>query len=267
MPSEWLSPPDGEALDLRILGDAFFNDGADEDDGTHQIPVLSHPFYHQILYAPLFHEWANRGMAQKEEAIRRMIKDGKVLEMVWIYERPYRCNYIHYLWSVLMDCEWEEAPGFPEAWDDLIEPLRNAIYDQYRADPKPFWNKCRSVWTDNENIWQEVDKWNDLWFDQDDASLWMDDENQERLLALPKKVEVWRGDCNDGGWSFTLDQKMAEFFAKRPYNEPTGEVVRLEVPKDAIYCFIGDRGEEEVILLEEDLTEFELERYSIGAAS
>jgi hypothetical protein len=263
MPEDWLNPPGAEALDLRILGEAVYCDGGDE--GGFKIPVLSHPFYHQVLYTPFMHEWANRSMEQKERVIKDKITDRQVTEIVWLYERPYRANYIHWLWSAVNGDTWEDPPGFPSEWDPLIIPLTDAINQQYEADCRPFWNKARSVWTDNENIWQEVDKWYDLWFDQSDASVWMDSHNQERYSELPKKVEIWRGDCNDGGWSYSLDQNIAEFFAKRPYNEPTGEVVRLEVPKDLVYCFIGDRGEEEVILLEEDLSDFELERYSIAS--
>lgn len=269
MPPDWIAPkvqhPDdpliGAPLNLDVLGDAVFCDGQDRDSDN-IISVFSHPFYHQVLYSEFMHGWANKAMEQKEWSLRRLIKERKVTEVVWLYERPYRAPYIHWLWQMKEGYTIEDPPGFPDQWADLIDPIIESFGNQYAEDPRPFWNKARETWTDNENIHQEIQRWHDMWFDPEGGELWMDDDNKERFVELPKKIELWRGECNDGGFSYSTDKDIGEFFARRGVNESTGEVVRLEIPKEAAFCFIGDRNEEEVVVLE-DLSEYEIERYSV----
>ena len=164
MPPEWIAPPRhplmtdsgfGEALNLDLLGDAIYCDGKDREADGHAIPVLSHPFYHSVLYTEQLHGWSNQAMEQKSIAIRHNIERGNFLHIVWLYERPYRANYLHTLWRWKQGHDWEHPPGWLDQWDDLIEPLYDGFMAQFDADQAPFWRKCREAWTDNENIHQE----------------------------------------------------------------------------------------------------------------
>jgi len=269
MGREWTNPPGHEALDLSLLGEAIYTDGAErakDAESDFYIPLLSHPLYHQIFYHPIWHEWANQCIRQKEQGLRRMIETGKPFGILWLYERPYRANIMNHIYEWLDGGDIDAPPGFPDAWDGLIEPLWEACMNLHDKEPWRFWGMVREAWTDNENIPQELEIWEKLWKAGTAGGLWMSDTDEKRMKELPKTVELWRGGCNDGGWSHTLDEGIARFFAKRPYNEPTGEVIHLRVPKDAIYCFIGERNEEEIIILEEDLTEWELNRYKVKVA-
>lgn len=83
---------------------------------------------------------------------------------------------------------------------------------------------------------------------EDDYNVWK---------SLPSIVTVYRG-CDyeeveelgcPQGISYTLDKKIAEFFAYR-YNNEDGCVIEATVPKDAIKCYYNGRNEREVIIID-----------------
>lgn len=75
--------------------------------------------------------------------------------------------------------------------------------------------------------------------------------------ALPAVVEIFRGVSNQKGrrkivkgFSWTLDQKVAEFFAERfiETGQKKGELLKTKVRKEAIYLYVSNRTEAEVIV-------------------
>lgn len=76
--------------------------------------------------------------------------------------------------------------------------------------------------------------------------------------SLPEKVTVYRGmtekefASKNFGISWTLDNKIAEFFAfkfhRRQYSNAKNIVHKMEVDKKDIYMILLDRNEKEVIL-------------------
>ena len=82
----------------------------------------------------------------------------------------------------------------------------------------------------------------------------MSKADYESYLKLPDEVTVYRGcsmdeiDENDGplGISWSLDYKVAEFFAARSIN---GCVIKATVPKEVIKVVHMSRHEAEVMLL------------------
>lgn len=264
MPDDWISPPGMEALNLDLAGSAYYYDPSKDPDSELSFPIFSHPFYHQIMYTPEMHYYANRMFMQKGEAMRSRLDQERFLDLVWFYERPYRLDFIWYIYSYRFLGDYSGPPGWPDPWLDWASELEIQIDRLMDTTPELFWQLCRMVWTDNENIHQHVDEWEELWTANTISDPWMDDENKQSFLDLPDRLELWRGECQDGGWSFSTDRSIGEFFAKRNINKSTGQVVHLQVPKDLVYCYIGDRGESEVIILESDLEEWELDRYSVS---
>lgn len=77
--------------------------------------------------------------------------------------------------------------------------------------------------------------------------------------SIPDQVEIYRGCSYDEveesgvpeGISWTLDYKVAEFFAYR-YGNENGCIVKAIVPKTDIRYATNDRNEKEVIVIEVD---------------
>lgn len=80
-------------------------------------------------------------------------------------------------------------------------------------------------------------------------------EENEFLNTLPNPVTIYRGCYPEEiktmkyGISWTLNPKVAEFFANRIIKKKKGEVVKLDVPKQNILGYFSDRGEEEIIFI------------------
>lgn len=264
MPPEWIAPPGGVTLETKLLPGAYIY----EPDKL-GFPVLSHPLCHQIMYVPFQHDWTNRGIKQKHQRMREFVDIGKAHKLMWFYERPYRNDimYVLFLWGLgHEDYEYNPLPGLPPSMDDFQKKAYDAWMAQVEKNPAKLWKLAKETWTDNENIYQNVSDWESIYREKNSGELWMGKKELELRKSMPKEIEVWRGECNDGGWSWSLQQETGEFFARRPYNESTGEVIHARVPSELVFSYFGGRGEAEVIILEEDLTEFELERYSVRAA-
>lgn len=261
MPERFHRPPYGEPLDLDVAGDALYYE---TDSG---LAAVEHPLYKQLFYVPeIMNEYINRAIPAKREWIIQSVRKYKWLRVIFTYERPFRTNVLWtlYLWSGdYSDYTYDPLPGFPEG-----HPIQKEAYDRWLTTcdrwPRYFWQLARNVWVDNENIHQNVIEWNELWFDSEGSS-WMENEDRQRLSDIAynrKPLMLYRGECEDGGWSWSLNRKVGEFFARRGINNATGEVRVAEVPQDLVFCYFGGRGEEEIIVLE-DLTPYEIERYRV----
>ena len=80
-------------------------------------------------------------------------------------------------------------------------------------------------------------------------------KEREVLLSLPSEVVIYRGcystelKSKKYSISWTLDKKVAEFFANRPTKKSTGSVIELTTPKERIIAYFKDRKEDEVIYI------------------
>lgn len=107
------------------------------------------------------------------------------------------------------------------------------------------------VWTDSENINEHVDDWLAItsgWTPGDPLMLANADESAE-FDALPERLELWRGDCDDGGWSWSLRRHVGEFFAHRFAQDHA--LLHGFVDKRNVFGFITRRGESEVMVRRE----------------
>lgn len=181
--------------------------------------VMGNPLVHSIFPIPGFD---NRRYRIMQEECRKAWHAKKWESWLWFHERPYRTQ-----------CLWNLIEGGKLSVDDARTGLLTM-----------------SVWIDCENIPQVQHIWYDL-FHGIDGDLWMDDEDRAVLDKLPDEFRVWRGVCDDLHYSWTLSEKTAKFFADRPFNDSTGEVITRLVTKDEVYAYLIGRGEEEVLIVED----------------
>jgi len=208
-------------------------DGLVQAQKTDWLPELK-PFLHKtehfgiMLGNPIVHElfpipgYCNVRYRIMQDQCRDAWREGKWETWVWLHERPYRTQS---LWNLIQGGKL----GLEEAQTGLL---------------------ASSVWRDCENIPQTKYMWWDL-FHTMDGDLWMEDEDRNILAELPEEFTVWRGVCEDLGYSWTLSEKTAEFFANRPLNEATGEVISRTVHKDEVFAYLGGRSEEEILIVDD----------------
>lgn len=170
---------------------------------------------------------ANEALAYKTRALDEAIAAEDWHTVVYLHERPYRL---------------EALVDYVIGWDmdENIIPL---------VDCSPAIRElAASVWTDSENIEQMIEVWTALLADDTGAWLLGDADERAAFDALPDPIQVWRGDIDDGGWSFTTDKKVAEFFANRFPHRGTYEVVSDSVPKSRVFGYLTRRNESEVLV-------------------
>lgn len=210
-------------------------------------PFLKHP----LCYIGLGNEeegiypfaaQANKAFKAKREALHKAIEERNWFVCVFVlYERPYRL----YGFQKVM----EEA-------EDQGEPLTDEEY----------WNLLGSIWTDSENIYQNEAEWHEyLHADRLNSHAMMEDDERTAMEHLPETLNVYRGFCVDGreaGYSWTIDKDRAIWFAKRLCRPKRGDVPRLASGRcrkeDALAYFTG-RGEDEILILPENITDITIE--------
>ncbi len=192
-------------------------------------PMIKHPLLYDLL--PV-NGWANRRYEEKKAALAEAIEAGDWHTVVFLHERPYRCEaLIDYVLG--RDGDTGEVLPITMLADDS---LRDLVVD---------------VWTDSENIHQHVDDWLQITDGHvpGDPLLFADDNEREQFDALPDVLVLWRGDCNDGGWSWSLDRKVGEFFARR--FSANHALLNGTVEKRYVFGYITRRGEHEVMVRRE----------------
>ena len=194
--------------------------------------VLKHPLVVDIL--PI-NGYANARYLARKAELDDAIAEEDWKRVVWIHERPYRCEA---LIDYVLGRNDETGVVFPVT--SLTDPMMRRLV----------WE----VWTDSENIHQHVQDWLEITdgFNPGDPILFGEQKN---LDELPDRIELWRGDCNDGGWSWTTDKKIALFFAKR--NDEGNDLLHGFVDKRNIFGYIVERNESEVMVRREYVEDIE----------
>lgn len=190
-------------------------------------PMIKHPMIYDIL--PI-NGYANRRYAQQKRLLSEAEEAGDWHTCVFLHERPYRLQaLIEYVLGV------DESTGLPfslahfESDDSVAEVVA-------------------SVWTDSENIHENIEAWMAITEGHVPGTpLMMGD--QAAFDALPDIIEVWRGDCPDGGWSWSTQRHTAEFFAKRW--DAHHDLLHGLVNKRYVFGYLPDRGEAEVMVRRE----------------
>lgn len=186
---------------------------------------LKHPLVFQIpLTTPGI---ANDQFKRKQELLDEMIADGQWFTVIFLHERPYRTE-------ALIDF----VIGTGE--DGLPIPLVDC--DQESRD------LAASVWIDSENLDQHEEEWEAMFRGAEGKLILAHENDIEAFESLNDTLTVYRGMIDDGGWSWSLDRKVAEFFAHR--FGATSKVVRGTVAKADVFGYLTNRAESEVLIPE-----------------
>ncbi len=166
----------------------------------------------QVTWATLMQE-----IHRLEDAVEEAMAAGNYERAIFMHERPYR-----------------------------VDALRAC--DAARTDdPDIYGYLCALVWADSENIHENLPFW-DWTFKHVNGYHWMNDAERDALESFPDTLTVYRGMCTDGGYSWSLDRSVAEFFANRGTHFATGEVRTATVPKESVYAYLDSRNEREIII-------------------
>lgn len=187
-------------------------------------PCIRHPLVYSMFHAPMLNKSCNERLRQKCEALAEAHEAGNWLGYVFLHERPYRL-------AALL-----------------------AIADD--MDDEAWWTMVACVWTDSENIRQCQDDWDSvLRSDRPGRERMMDDEDREALADMADEIGVYQG-CTtdrDDGWSWTIDQDRAEWFARRfALLEGSTPFMRHgRVNKSDVLAYLTNRNEDEIIVAPE----------------
>lgn len=198
-------------------------------DGTFG-PHISHRLVHEMF---VINGHVNRTYLRKIELLKEMEAAHDWFSIIsLLIERPYRCEaLIDYVLG-------RDEEGNPLPVTSLTDPeMRDLV---------------AFVWTDSENIHQHVDDWLAITDGHVPGEpLLFGDQPAFDALPLDSqgRLEVWRGDCNDGGWSWTIDRRVAEFFCKR-WDE-NNDLLHGFVDKRYVFGYLTNRSETEVMVRRE----------------
>jgi hypothetical protein len=197
--------------------------------GESRFPIIRHPLVQELF--PI-NGLVNQKYEEKQKHLQEAIEAEDWHTVVFLHERPYRCDaLIDYV--VGRDGHTDEVLPVQH----MSEEVRELVAD---------------VWRDSENIEQHIDDWNQMiaGWEPGDAPMFIDEPGKYDLL--PEHVTVWRGDVADGRWSWSLDKKVALFFARR-WNANVPLLSGI-VRKDCIFGYLTGRSENEVMCHYEHVT-------------
>lgn len=202
-----------EPLDPELL--AFY-----EEDPW---PMIRHPLLYSILHMPHLNAHTNAAFRHKKEKLQRYMADGDLEAAIWLYERPWRTAVLE---------KWLAT----QTWGIFLQDGR-------------FCALCKNIWIDGEPqcISEHLDFWEKV-FRSQAGYHWMTPKELDFLDRLPANIEVWRGEVNDGGYSWTLSEKVAYKFAHNPLYGASGIVRHGFVEKSKVFAYLTQRGEEEILI-------------------
>lgn len=191
-------------------------------DTSFGAPMLKHPLIYMLMPIPGL---ANRAYKEKQAELDKAIAEEDWAGCVWLHERPWRLNALV-----------EYVVGKDE--DDV----------PYRAiDIDPKWRSLiAAIWQDCENIAQHIPEWDRIMSGHNPGDPLIFCDNEEAWNALPDRIEVWRGDLNDGGWSWSTERSVGEFFTS--YAGQTAPLVHGWVDKRNVFGYLHGRNESEVMV-------------------
>ena len=220
------------------------------------IPVFSHPLAHQVFYSPMLNRSINGLYNAAINAIERRVKESR-RSYISLFDsmlpaliaRPYHVQYLHWLWSLTY---YRYTPNFPglAARPDLETELRRLwLKTISKSNNKKILHViARDLWIECENISQYLEYWMEYFDQSTDGFLWMNRKDKEGYRRLPDTVTIYRGNCDDGGISWSTKKDVAEFFANRGMNGSTGVVLSATVKKRDIYAYFHTPEREVVVL-------------------
>lgn len=180
---------------------------------------VMHPLVHSILFTGMAY-LLNDQLRGKQAALVQARTSHDWHRFVFLHERPYRVRALLSVSCFISDFT--------------------------------YWGLARSVWTDSENIWQWGDEEiRDLLLTRKGRKSIMSSGDARAFLAVPSEFTIYRGWHEPGtafGWSWTLRQEQAQWFANRML--PGGSEPRVEafkVRRSDVIALFTERGEDEIV--------------------
>ncbi len=196
---------------------------------------ISHPLVVSLGYDSTSGEQTrmlNDWLEKKRKAVQQAVEEKDWCRVIMLYEKPYRLRALS-----------EHGPAMPD---------------------EVYFHHLGQIWMEVENVWQHRNDIPHLLSppgrDLRKRSLMMSPDDQAVLEGLPEIVTIYRGcgPMNEQGWSWTLDEEQAEWFAQRVPGSSGdlfgGLVLIAECQRSAIIAYLSGRGEDEIIIDPRDAT-------------
>lgn len=191
---------------------------------------LKHPLVHQHYLEPHDNHRVNVQYRTKVGMLEDYAVSSNGHGYVYVHERPYRAD----------------------ALERVLETFNLTHSERLEL--------IRSVWTDTENIHENLHVWESIFEEVGPGEL-TDADEREAFDALPDELTIYRGTAyEDGmgtGYSWTLDRAKAAWFARRlfaPERHDAPRVLTGTVPKAEVYGYTDGRGESEIIVDPDNVT-------------
>jgi len=154
-----------------------------------------------------------------------------------------------------------------EEASDLI--LMCSSFDRFQTflkikdflNDKDYWKMLSTAYTGSDDLFHLKEEVKEAFIvDRQHRNFLMNEEDLKVYTSLPEKLIIYRGmtteefESGDFGVSWTLSEKLAKFFAftyGRNFSTHGKKKVvhQLEVSKNEILAYFGDRNEQEVIYI------------------
>lgn len=184
-----------------------------------KLPMVRHPLLYSVPYNEAENAMLNYRFKLLKEAVQKNLEDKDYAGYIFLHEKPYRFN----------------------AFKEVMEHLQDEIY----------WELLSDVWSNSENIWQNLKEWKKLLSsERKGKGAFMDKDERKIYNALPDTVIAYRGYLpgkNINGISYTISKEKAEWFANR-WNKK-GKVLTMRVPRKKVFAYLNGRNEQEIIIL------------------
>lgn len=177
------------------------------------IPMVKHPLvmmFHHRGYSAMVNKCYEQKCKMRDEYLAKNLIQN-LIEIV--YEKPYRVNAL--------------------------------VQYAHKLSDADYWQTLASVWTSTEYIHQDHETWYELLNDpRGRRSAMMDKEEKAELRKLPKEIVIYRGGTAKG-WSWTLDEDVAKWFANRFDQGHT--LHERVIKKREVIALLNHRSEHEII--------------------
>jgi hypothetical protein len=189
------------------------------EDGD-MFPMLRHPLVFHVPYFENMNAIINKQYTHKKMLLKKYIKDGDLGGYLFAHERPYRLNAFMKI--------------------------------NHKFSDKEYWKNLNSIWTDSENIYQNIFSWKHLLnSDRKCKESFMSKGDLKFFKNLPETLTIYRGctkGLNENGYSYTTERTQAEWFANR-FRNGEAKVVELKVKKKDVFAYTNSRSENEIIIV------------------
>lgn len=204
--------------------------------------ALRHPLVYVVPYcgSPMEAVMANARLEQISEALEVSLRESDWSQYVFRYERPYRL----------------------EAFGEIVYNI---------DDDVEYWELLSHIWTDSENIYQNLDLWLEYWASDRAGREHVMNENERSVLAfMPDKLTIYRGtrqsdedEMPEKGMSWTLSEKTARWFGNRYVRSGYFNLLSAEIAKTDVLALLLGRNEEEIVVLPDNLRKLRQKRIKV----